>query len=100
MTTFHRIDFFRAALQVRGASVLEIEETLAGIRKLGGDKFDAWNRPMTEQDQRVLAMMLGPQGRILAVQLLDGFKKEVVTRWGISPEEMNQFIKSRFSGLN
>lgn len=100
MSTLHRIDFFRAALQVRGASPVEIEHILAGLRKMGGAKFDAWNRPMTAQELSVYAMLSGPHGPALAVELLDGLKKKAVSHYGISDEEIARALKPWTGAVN
>lgn len=100
MSSFYRIDFFRAALQVRGASAFEIEHLLDGIRKLGGSEFEAWNHPMNEEDEKVLALMLGPEGSSLAVYWLEGFKTEMLRHYGISLEELEKWLKPRSKGLN
>jgi hypothetical protein len=55
---------------------------------------------MTEEDEKVLALMLGPEGSSLAVYWLDGFKNEMMRHYGISPEEIDKWLKPRIEGLN
>jgi hypothetical protein len=48
--TFHRFDFLRVALQVKGAAVDEIDTILAMIESLAPqDEFAKWNKQLASK---------------------------------------------------
>src|SRR5262245_46707569 len=99
-TEFRRIHLLQAALQVKGASEVEIEMIKDGFAKLAGDKFDAWNQPLDERGVAVLRMMLGDGGAPYAEATIKSFFGHLTAHHKISAEELLQVLKARLEGLN
>ena len=88
--TFHKIDFFRVALQNRGAAPKEIDVILAGLPKLARSKeeFDKWNRKLDARETQLLGFMLTPKGKPLSLEFLQNFSNQIATQFKISSEEV------------
>lgn len=99
-TTFRRIDLMRAALQVKGASAVEIEEFVIHATRLGGSRFDDWNKPLNDDEIKLLTCILSEGGIPYANIVIEGFLEKVTTRFGISREEISANLKARIDGLN
>jgi hypothetical protein len=98
---FHRVDLLRTALEVKGASKGEIEETLTAIRKAAEPSaFDAWNCELSAKERLILARMISPGGEILSGRYLSIFARSFVTRFNLPPEEMEHWFTARFRGRN
>lgn len=98
---FHRIDLLRVALQVKGASQVEIEETLLAVRKTCKPaSFDSWNRQLAAKELQMMVMMLSPGGEILCDHFLSTFGATCIEHFNITAEEINRFARGRIAGLN
>lgn len=99
-TTFHRIHLLHAALQVKGASVAEIEMIKAMVAKLGGARFDEWNKPLDAQGTKLLTCILAEGGISYANLAIDEFLKRLTGHFQISSEEIQKALRARLEGLN
>jgi len=98
---FHRIDLLRTALEIKGVSAGEIEETLSAIRSSAeASAFDAWNSELSAKERQILGRMLSPGGEILSGRYLSLFARTFVNRFGLAPESMERWFKARFWGRN
>jgi len=98
---FHRVDLLRTALQVKGVSPGEIEETLSAIRKAAeASAFDAWNCELSARERQILTRMVSPGGEILSGRYLSIFARSFINRFNLPPEEMEHWFKARFWGRN
>ena len=99
---FHRIDLLRVALQVKGASPTEIEETLLALRKEADPgAFDAWNCQLSGNGEfHIMGKMLSPGGEILCGRFLSIFAKTFVIRFGLAPDKLERWFKAWFWGRN
>ncbi|MEP6668673.1 MAG: hypothetical protein ABJF10_05945 [Chthoniobacter sp.] len=98
---FHRVDLLRTALEVKGASSNEIEETLSAIRQSAeASAFDAWNSELSAKERQILSRMLSPGGEILSGRYLSLFARTFINRFGLPPESMERWFKARFWGRN
>ncbi|HSI10445.1 MAG TPA: hypothetical protein VK961_00310 [Chthoniobacter sp.] len=98
---FHRVDLLRTALQVKGASQGEIEETLSSIRNAAeSSAFDARNSELSARERLILTRMVSPGGEILSGRYLSIFARSFVNRFNLPPEEMEHWFGARFWGRN
>lgn len=98
---FHRVDLIRTALQVKGVSQGEIEETLSAIRKAAEPSaFDAWNCELSARERQILARMVSPGGESLSGRYLSIFARTFINRFNLPPEEMEHWFKARCWGRN
>jgi hypothetical protein len=92
--TFYRLDFLRAALQIKGAAIGEIDTILAMIESLAPrDEFAKWNKQLDEPELRVLSLMLQPKGAQLADTVISKFFQQLVTGMKITSVEIEGFRK-------
>lgn len=100
--TFYRIDFFRVALQVRGASPVEIEQALLGIEKMAKSPaaFTGWNQKLSEKEVRLLGFILTPEGEPLSLKLLKNLVENFKFHFGVTDLEFEAWIKPIREGLN
>lgn len=99
---FHRIDFLRVALQIRGAKPLEIDYYVASLKTLARSPqdFDQWNCKLDEKETQLLGFMLTPGGEEVAVELIATFCNTIVSRFNITPEEMEAWWRPIREKLN
>jgi hypothetical protein len=98
---FHRVDLLRTALQVKGASLGEIEESLTAIRgAIAPGAFDAWNCELSAKERQILSRMVSPGGEILSGRYLSIFARGLVNRFNLPPSEMEHWFKAWFWSRN
>lgn len=100
MDKFYRIHLIRAALQVKGALMPEIELITAGIEKLGGPRYSEWNKLIDAEELKLLTSILGENGEPYANLVIDGFLSRMKSQFNISNEEILKNLKARLGGLN
>jgi len=102
-TEFNRIHLLHAALQVKGASVEQIEVIKSMVASLGGSRFAEWNKPLDAEGMKLLTCILGDRGLPYAEMAIAEFVKMLTTRLGISQEDLQKIMKilsAHISGLN
>ena len=98
---FHRVDLLRTALQVKGVSQGEIEETLSAIQKVAEPSaFDAWNCELSAKERLILTRMISPGGESLSGRYLSIFARTFINRFNLPPEELEHWFKARCWGRN
>ena len=97
---WRRIHLLQAALQVKGATQVEIQEFLQKVEKMGGEKFAAWNQLLDPKGMQFLVSILDKNGKQYADIVLQGFLEQTKAHFQITSDEIYWAVKARLEGLN